>query len=241
MAGRSTYTNAGRTRRRGVESSADWSIADDWRLRAAWTVLDARYRDPFATCNATPCTVPTTAVPAGNRIPGVAAVNAYAELVYAPDQGWRAGLEARHGGRIEVDDANTDAASRYTVFNVRGGYGWQGPHWRVEAFARVDNVSDRVGDRQRRQRPLLRAGAGAGAARRRVGDGHARLTPRHRVAETRHTALPTSSATSSAPVRSSATPTGRPCASPAADRKPVSTSIGAPDGRPSANGTKTTL
>ena len=48
---------------------------------------------------------------------------------------------------------------------------------------------------------------------------------------TRQTALPTSSATSSAPVASIATPTGRPRASPSGPRKPPSTSTGAPAGQ----------
>ena len=43
---------------------------------------------------------------------------------------------------------------------------------------------------------------------------------------TRQITLPTSSATSSAPVLSAVTPTGRPIALPSAERKPVSTSIG---------------
>ena len=58
---------------------------------------------------------------------------------------------------------------------------------------------------------------------------------------TRHTLLPTSSATSNAPVRSITTPTGRPRASSSLSRKPVSTSTGLPAGRPLANGTKITL
>jgi uncharacterized protein DUF1194 len=58
---------------------------------------------------------------------------------------------------------------------------------------------------------------------------------------TRQTTLPTSSATSSAPLRSMATPTGRPNASPSLLRKPVRMSTGMPAGRPSLNGTKITL
>ena len=143
VGGRSTYANAGRTRRRGIESSADWAIVGDWRLQAAWTVLDARYREAFTTCSASPCVVPTVPVAVGNRIPGVAAVNAYAELVYAPEQGWRAGVEARHGGKLYVDDANSDAAASYSVFNARVGYGWRVDRLRVETFARVDNLGDR--------------------------------------------------------------------------------------------------
>ena len=53
--------------------------------------------------------------------------------------------------------------------------------------------------------------------------------------------LPTSSATSSAPDLSIATPTGRPIASPFSLTNPVNTSIGCPDGMPCANGTKITL
>jgi len=57
----------------------------------------------------------------------------------------------------------------------------------------------------------------------------------------RQTALPTSSATNSAPRLSMATPTGRPQASPFSLTNPVSTSIGIPAGLPCANGTNTTL
>jgi hypothetical protein len=57
---------------------------------------------------------------------------------------------------------------------------------------------------------------------------------------TLHTTFPTSSATSNAPRRSIATPTGRPRACPSSERKLVSTSIASPAGRPFANGTKIT-
>ncbi len=143
VAGRATFTNAGRTRRRGVETSADWRFVDDWHLAAAFTAIDARYRDPFATCNATPCTVPTIAVPAGDRIPGVPARTAYAELTYSPERGFRAGLEARHSSKVWVDDANSDAAAAYSVVNARVGWLLPVAHWRVEGFARLDNVTDR--------------------------------------------------------------------------------------------------
>src|SRR5688572_18422999 len=59
--------------------------------------------------------------------------------------------------------------------------------------------------------------------------------------ETRQTVLPTSSATSNAPRLSITTPTGRPIASPFGLTKPVSTSIGIPEGFPPVNGTKITL
>ena len=60
------------------------------------------------------------------------------------------------------------------------------------------------------------------------------------IGTNRHTVLPTSSETSSAPALSTATPTGRPIALPSRSTKPVRISIGAPAGRPAANGTKIT-
>lgn len=54
---------------------------------------------------------------------------------------------------------------------------------------------------------------------------------------TRQMTLPTSSATSKAPLRSIATPTGRPSALPLSSRKPVSTSTGRPLGCASEKGT----
>jgi iron complex outermembrane receptor protein len=58
VGGRSTFQNAGRTRREGFELS--WSaLLHDWlRARTAYTYVDARYRDAFASCAATPCTAP---------------------------------------------------------------------------------------------------------------------------------------------------------------------------------------
>ncbi len=57
----------------------------------------------------------------------------------------------------------------------------------------------------------------------------------------RHTVLPTSSATRSAPAASTATPTGRPIALPCVSTKPERITSGSPEGRPLAKGTKTTL
>ena len=143
VGGRSTYTNAGRTRRRGVESSLDLRFADDWHLAGAYTWLDARYRDAFRTCNAAPCSVPNVVVPTGDRIPGIAALDAYAELRYQPASGWSAAIEARRVGKVWVDDANSDSAASYATFDARVGHRWHPARWEVDTFVRVDNVFDR--------------------------------------------------------------------------------------------------
>jgi hypothetical protein len=61
------------------------------------------------------------------------------------------------------------------------------------------------------------------------------------AAVTRQTVLPTSSAINKAPVLSTATPTGRPRASPFAFRNPVTTSSALPLGWPPLKGTNTIL
>lgn len=134
--GRSTFRNAGRTQREGVELGWSARLAGHWQVQAAYTWIDARYRDGF--CGTGAC------VPAGNRIPGIARQVAQAELGWAPLQGWRAGAELRHASRVAVDDGNTQFAPRYTTLALHAGYLLRpSPRWELAAFARVDNVTDR--------------------------------------------------------------------------------------------------
>lgn len=58
--GRTSYQNAGKTRRRGVELGWDQQFAPAWRAKLAWTLLDATYRENAG-----------DAIQSGNRIPGL--------------------------------------------------------------------------------------------------------------------------------------------------------------------------
>ena len=129
--GRATFQNAGRTRRNGLELGWDGELARNWRLQAAYTWLDATYRDSFA------------GVPAGNRIPGIARQVAFASLGWAPPQGWRGGIEGRYLSRIYVNDGNDSAAPGYFTAAAHAGYLLQLNSWTLNAFARVDNLFDR--------------------------------------------------------------------------------------------------
>jgi iron complex outermembrane receptor protein len=141
--GRATYRNATSTLRRGVE--AGWQGAwHDWRAQAAATLLDATYRNAFNQCAGTPCTTPTQAIPAGQRLPGIAKGTAALALDWAPPQGWRGGLELRYSSRVPVNDAGTDAAAAYTVAALHGGYRLQLGRATLRAFARIDNLFDRA-------------------------------------------------------------------------------------------------
>ncbi|MEJ6023425.1 TonB-dependent receptor [Ramlibacter sp. PS4R-6] len=140
--GRSTFQNAGATRRRGVELGAAIR-SGDWKLQIAQTWLDARYRDAFATCVAAPCTTPTLVIPAGNRIPGIARSFTAVEAAWQPAFGWRGGAEVRRSSRVWVNDANSDAAPAFTTAALHAGYRMRAGRWTLEAGARVDNLFDR--------------------------------------------------------------------------------------------------
>ncbi|HEX9718302.1 MAG TPA: TonB-dependent receptor [Ramlibacter sp.] len=141
--GRSTFQNAGATRRRGLELAWSAALAPAWQFQLSQTWLDARYRDAFAACSGTPCTVPTQSIPAGNRIPGTARSVSAAEIAWQPARGWRAGAELRRSSRVYVNDTNSEAAPSFTVVALHAGYVFDFRGWALSASARVDNALDR--------------------------------------------------------------------------------------------------
>ncbi|HEX5461622.1 MAG TPA: TonB-dependent receptor [Steroidobacteraceae bacterium] len=141
--GRSTYQNAGRTRRRGAEASLDYRFAHDWRARIAYTYVDAIYIDAYRTCAGTPCTAANQVIASGNRLPGVPHNDAYAKLEWGGTTGWRASLSGQYISAIAVNDANTDYAAAYPVFDATGGYAVELGSTRLSVFLRLNNLLDR--------------------------------------------------------------------------------------------------
>ncbi len=150
--GRTTYKNAGRTRRQGVEASWEAVFANGFEAYVAWTWIDAYYRDGFSSGS------PPERIPAGNRLPGVPKSVLYADLVWREAaSGFYAGLEARRVGKLPVDDLNSEFADRYSVLSARIGFEQRAARWRLKEFVRFDNVTDEryagsiiVGDSNRR-------------------------------------------------------------------------------------------
>lgn len=137
--GRTIFKNAGRTRRSGWEASWQAVLPAGFDARAAYTLLDATYEEAFTSgANA-------SAVPAGNRLPGVPRVSLYAELQWQhAESGFSAALEARHNSKVYVDDQNSDAAAAYTIANLRLGFEQGARGWRIAETLRIDNLTDRV-------------------------------------------------------------------------------------------------
>ena len=141
--GRSTYQNAGATQRRGLELAWSQRWLSDLRAQAAYTLLDAQYRDAFSTCTATPCTVANVLVPAGSRIPGVPRHAGYASLGWAPAAGWRAAVEWRALSKVWVNDINSDAAAGTGLLAASMGYAMKAGPFELNATLRVDNLLNR--------------------------------------------------------------------------------------------------
>ena len=150
--GRATFKNAGATRRTGLEAGWSTRFGENLRAQAAYTWIDATYRDGFTTCSGVPCVLPTPAapagsnllaIPAGNKIPGIARSSLFAALSWAPRQGLRGGVEARYLSRVFVNDQNTDAAAGYAIAAANFGYALTAGPWELGSFVRVDNLFDR--------------------------------------------------------------------------------------------------
>ncbi len=131
--GRTTYKNAGKTRRQGAELSVDQQFAGNWRAKMAWTYLNATYRTNV--CNDQDCN--------GNRMPGIARNMGFASLGWQPESGWYAGADVRYMSDIQADDENTAKASSYTVVGLNTGYKLNYGNWMMDVFGRVDNLFDR--------------------------------------------------------------------------------------------------
>ncbi|GGC64893.1 TonB-dependent receptor [Undibacterium terreum] len=139
--GRTTYRNGGRTLRQGLELGWQQHIAPDWDVRAAYSWLDATYRDTV--CSPSPCSSVNQGIATGSRLPGVARQTLFGSLNWAPLQGWRGSLEARYVGNVVADDRNTDTAAGYFLASLSLGYHYARQHWSLKAFVRADNLFDR--------------------------------------------------------------------------------------------------
>ena len=126
-------SSGGKTRRQGMELGLDQQFGESWRLKAAWTWLDATYRTNVcddASCN-------------GNRIPGIARNMGYASFGYQPEQGWYAGSDIRYMSDIMANDENTAKAPSWTVVGLTTGYKWSYGRMDMDLFGRIDNLFDR--------------------------------------------------------------------------------------------------
>ncbi len=116
--GRSTFQNAGRSLRQGLEVSADgrWG---GMHLTSALTLMDATYSDSFRTCITSPCATATLTIPAENRIPGIPGRQLFVQLAWEPKTlPGTFTMDIRHMGQTTANDTNSEAADAYTTLNL---------------------------------------------------------------------------------------------------------------------------
>ena len=130
--GRTSYYNAGKTLRRGLEVGLQHQLAEQWELNLAYTWLDATYRDKVGQ------------IDKGNRLPGVPKTSLFGELVWKPVAGLSTALEGQYRSEVYVEDSNQQqAAPGYAVFNWRARMEQQLDHFTLYEMVRLDNLLDR--------------------------------------------------------------------------------------------------
>ncbi len=135
--GRSTFRNADKTLREGVEFAWHKKLWRDLTATASYTYLDATFDADI------PALGSIAQIPAGNAIPGIAKNQAYASLAWQPSHGLYGGVDVQYMDKVYVNDTNSDVAPSYSVTSANVGYAWVMGDWKVNSFARVDNLFDK--------------------------------------------------------------------------------------------------
>lgn len=137
--GRTSYINASKTLRQGMEVSLDSNLPYGFTAKVALTSLHAVYDQAFKTTSG-------TTVREGSRLPGIPSANLFAELAWK-DTLDRVGaaLESVASNQVYAEDSNIEKpAPGYTVFNARFNAKQNVGNWRFKEFARLNNLFDKT-------------------------------------------------------------------------------------------------
>jgi len=137
--GRTTYRNAGKTKRRGVEALWEADLGAGVVVHANYTYLQAEFAEDFVAGS------PPVVVRAGSRLPGVPAQQAYGIVTWTPGgmHGFNAAVEIQHVGKLYANDRNTAFAPAYTVGSIRAGLAQSTGRFEMTQYVRVNNVTGR--------------------------------------------------------------------------------------------------
>lgn len=137
VSGRSSFTNANDTKRTGAELTINSDFNHGLSSFFAYSLLNAKFDSDYVTKNG-------TNIESGNRIPGTYRSQIYGELAwkYQP-LGFTTAFEGRHNSKVYVNDANSDTAPSYTIFNLRAGFEQNIANWKLKQYIRVENVFDK--------------------------------------------------------------------------------------------------
>jgi iron complex outermembrane receptor protein len=132
--GRTTYANAGSTRRYGTDLSLDATLPAHFSARLAYSLIQVRFVGGAYN---------------GNTLPGVPRQQFYAGLTWRPPlqsealQGFYTTVSALVRSQVYVDAKNSAAAQGYGALNWVAGVEQRHGSWHVSEFVRVDNLLNR--------------------------------------------------------------------------------------------------
>ena len=130
-AGRRAFRNAGRTRRRGLETNL--AFVGRWGEAGAAYTLSKFNFVTYAV---------GTANYAGKPIPGVPTHQGQAYLTLR-SRGWYVTSDANTASRVGANDASSVFAAAWTTLGIRAGRAPANTRWAIEPTFGVDNVFDR--------------------------------------------------------------------------------------------------
>ena len=136
-----TYGNATKTKREGIETSLTSELDHNIGLYGAYTYLDAIFDETY-----------TSGIKAGtnglvnpgNKIPGTYKHQLYGEISWKyPELGFKTALEGRVNSKVYINDVNTDFAPGYAIANIRAGFEQNISNWKVMEYTRIENIFDK--------------------------------------------------------------------------------------------------
>ncbi|MEY3748031.1 MAG: hypothetical protein RL194_1490 [Pseudomonadota bacterium] len=134
--GRTVYTNAKESERKGFELSIDSKFAHGLSAYLAYTYLDAEFTKDFISGGNT--------VQSGTDIPGVYKHTAFGEIAWKHSSGFSTAIEGRAFSKSYVSFNSADGeASGYAIASWRAGFNHSLGKWKFSEYLRVENIFDK--------------------------------------------------------------------------------------------------
>ena len=147
--GNTSYMNAPKTSRQGLEASLDARLDHNISLYGAYTFLDAQFDTSYSyIVNSV-----NNNVSQGNKIPGTYRQQIFGEVAWKyPELNFKTALEARYNSKVYATDTNINTvanfgtnatAPSYTLFNLRADFDQSINSWKISEFLKVENLFDK--------------------------------------------------------------------------------------------------